>query len=77
MGKGKRLFLKHVRNYVCNCFKMFTLNVCDVFRAPVNVCNVQIGLMCLITILVAMFGMLSPSARGSLITGKNQYTVQQ
>ena len=31
--------------------------------------GVQIGLMCLITIVVAMFGMLSPSARGSLITG--------
>ena len=49
----------------------------DVFRPPQKstlLCaligsGVQIGLMGLITIVVAMFGMLSPSARGSLITG--------
>ena len=50
----------------------------DVFRPPHRITllcaligsGVQIGLMFFITILVAMFGMLSPSARGSLITGE-------
>jgi len=49
----------------------------DVFRPPQYssiLCafigsGVQIGLMAMITIIVAMFGMLSPSARGSLVTG--------
>ena len=49
----------------------------DVFRPPQYssiLCafigsGVQIGLMAMITIVVAMFGMLSPSARGSLVTG--------
>jgi len=48
----------------------------DVFRPPQYssiLCafigsGVQIGLMAMITIVVAMFGMLSPSARGSLVT---------
>ncbi|CBY19632.1 unnamed protein product [Oikopleura dioica] len=48
----------------------------DVFRPPQYssiLCafigsGVQIGLMAMITIIVAMFGMLSPSARGSLVT---------
>ena len=49
----------------------------DIFRPPTKstiLCalvgsGIQIGMMGLITIIVAMFGMLSPSARGSLITG--------
>ena len=49
----------------------------DIFRPPAQstiLCaligsGIQIGLMGMITIVVAMFGMLSPSARGSLITG--------
>jgi len=48
----------------------------DIFRPPTKstiLCalvgsGIQIGMMGLITIIVAMFGMLSPSARGSLIT---------
>jgi len=48
----------------------------DIFRPPAQstiLCaligsGIQIGLMGMITIVVAMFGMLSPSARGSLIT---------
>ena len=50
----------------------------DIFRPPTKstiLCalvgsGIQIGMMGLITIIVAMFGMLSPSARGSLITGE-------
>ena len=53
----------------------------DIFRPPTKstiLCalvgsGIQIGMMGLITIIVAMFGMLSPSARGSLITGQSYF----
>ena len=53
----------------------------DIFRPPTKstiLCalvgsGIQIGMMGLITIIVAMFGMLSPSARGSLITGESYF----
>ena len=56
----------------------------DIFRPPTKstiLCalvgsGIQIGMMGLITIIVAMFGMLSPSARGSLITGNFSHSFE-